>query len=66
MKGELNADITKKNSYKENYSVEEEIHESVKKVIQEMREKQTDQIDKRAAYININTGELVEKYRDPT
>lgn len=33
MKGELNADITKKNSYKENYSVEEEIHESVKKVI---------------------------------
>ena len=30
-----------------------------------MREKQTDQIDKREAYININTGELVEKYRDP-
>ena len=42
LKGELNADITNRNSYKENYSVEEEIHQSVKKVIQEMREKQTD------------------------
>lgn len=62
--GEQDVDTSKKHVYKENYGVDAQIHDSVKKVIQEMREKQTDQIDKRAAYININTGEMVEKYKD--
>ena len=62
--GEQEVDRSKKHVYSENYGVDKEIHESVKKVIQEMKEKQFHEIDKRAAYINVNTGDLVEKYRD--